>query len=308
MTTDILTLIAGLIALYLGAEALVRGGVGLATKLKIRTIVIGITLVALGTSLPELTIAVASSAKGASAIPIGNVVGSNICNILLILGVAALIRPIPVERKTFREDIPAAIIAAGMLWVVAADGVINRFDGILLLLVYIIFIVQTITKKQEEIVGDTVEKGRRSNVLYAVFILVGLGLLIFGGSATVKGGVALAATFGIPESIVALTLIALGTSLPELATCAVASYKNQSDIAMGNVLGSNICNALLIVGIAALINPFPLEISLLEFSFPIMLLTSVMLIPFIKSGMNLSRLEGAVFLICYVIYIVTLVI
>jgi len=307
MTADILTLVAGLVALYLGAVALVRGGVGMAVRLKVRAIVIGLTVIAVGTSLPELTIAVVSSAKGASGISIGNLVGSNICNILLILGISALIRPLPVERSTLRSNIPVAIAAAASLWILAADGFLNRFDGLLLLLIYAIFMVYTLSRKGKNIAAEYGDVPSGKSLKYGLLIFVGLALLIYGGSATVKGGMAIAEMLGVPESIVALTIIALGTSLPELATCAVASHKGQSDIAMGNILGSNICNSLLIVGIAAVIRPFALDAGLLSFSFPVMLLASAAILPFSKSGMSLSRVEGAVFLIGYVVYLIALI-
>ncbi|MCD6501664.1 calcium/sodium antiporter, partial [bacterium] len=288
MTTDILTLVAGLVALYLGAAALVRGGVGMAARLRVRAIVIGLTVIAVGTSLPELTIAVVSSAKGASGISIGNIVGSNICNILLILGISALIRPLPIEKSTLRRNIPVAIAAAASLWILAADGFLNRFDGLILLSIYATFIAYTLSRKSKNIAAGYGDKPSGKSLKYGLLILVGFALLIYGGSATVKGGMAIAEMLGIPESIVALTIIALGTSLPELATCAVASYKAQSDIAMGNILGSNICNSLLIVGIAAVIHPFALDAGLLSFSFPVMLLASAAILPFSKSGMSVS--------------------
>lgn len=306
MFTNYAKLILGLLSLYLGAESLVRGGVGLSVIARIKPIIIGLTVVALGTSLPELTVSIMSVIRGASDISIGNIVGSNICNLLLILGISAAIKPIPIEKRNFKEDIPSVIVAAAILWILASDGRFSRLDGIILLLVYAVFLLHTFSKNKTEPKEGVKAGASRKLPGYLIMLIVGFALLIFGGWATVDSGTRIATHFGIPQYIIALTLIALGTSLPELATCAVASFKGKSDIAIGNVLGSNVCNSLLIIGIAALLQPFVIDADILSFSFPIMLLASVAMLLFVKSGMSLSRIEGVSFILGYVFYIFSL--
>ncbi|MCK5833371.1 calcium/sodium antiporter [bacterium] len=308
MFGDTTILFLGLLGLFIGANSLVKGGVELALIARIRPIVIGLTIIAVGTSLPELTVSVVSAANNSMGISIGNIIGSNICNILLILGVTALIRPIPIERKALREDVPTVIMVSVVLWMLAQDGVINRFDGIILILLYVLFLVHSFSSKTDDIREKIVEKGFSKFGKSIIFVILGLGLLAFGGWATVKGGMNIATSLGVPDSIIALTLIAFGTSLPELATSAVASIKNKSDIAVGNILGSNICNSLFVIGVAGIMKPFSIPLDILQFSFPMMLFASVAMFPFVKSGRSLNRLEGAFFVVSYLVYCVALMI
>lgn len=306
MHSHIFILIAGLLGLYLGAEALVKGGSRLALALGMKPILIGLTVVAFGTSLPELSVAVISSVGGENGISLGNVIGSNICNILLIFGVMAVIRPLKIEEENLRKDIPAVLAAGAMLWILSADGIITRFDGALLLFGLAIYLKvlwsERKTRFAVEITSDVIKAGAMSYVL----IPIGLGLLIFGGWACVHSGTRIAAHIGIPEYIIGLTIIAIGTSLPELAIGAVASIRGEGELPIGNALGSNIFNAFGIIGLTAVLNPYIVDSEITSFSLPVMMASSIAFLAIATSGKKLTRLEGVGFLIAYTAYIIAL--
>jgi len=304
--TPAVLLIAGLVTLYIGAEALIRGGTGLALSMNIRPILIGLTVVAFGTSLPELTVALLSTVKETQRLAFGNIIGSNICNILLIFGVMAVIRPIRIEEDNLRKDIPAVLGSCGLLWILAADGFLNGLDGIILLLAFMLFLIYLWKDRKTRFAHSIEPTPKHNRILYLLIMPVGLALLIFGGWACVRGGTGIAEMLGVPQYIIGLTIIAIGTSLPELAIGVVASIKGHSDIPIGNALGSNIFNALGIVGVAAVIKPISINIEMLHFSLPVMLATSAAFLPLAKSGKKLTRLEGAGFLIAYSIYLAAL--
>ncbi|MGC9314322.1 MAG: calcium/sodium antiporter [bacterium] len=304
MHSQIFILITGLLGLYLGAEALVKGGSRLALALGMKPILIGLTVVAFGTSLPELSVAMISSVGGENGISLGNVIGSNICNILLIFGVMAVIRPIKIEEENLSKDIPAVLAAGAMLWILSADGMITRFDGALLLFGLAIYLKvlwsERKTRFASEITGDVVTAGAMSYIL----IPIGLGLLIFGGWACVHSGTAIAAHLGIPEYVVGLTVIAIGTVLPELAIGVVSSVRNQGDLPVGNALGSFIFNALGVIGLAAVIQPYSVGADINSFSLPVMMAAAIAFLPIAIIGKKVSRIEGVGFLIAYVVYVI----
>jgi len=304
---NFIILALGLTALYFGAKLLIDGGSRLASLMGIAPMVIGLTVVSIGTSLPELTIGIASASNGHTSISLGNIIGSNICNLLLILAVAAVIRPLPMRDATIRDDIPALVASAGIVWILASDGLLGRFDGIILLLAFALFTFFVLKKNKPSLPARKYPANVKGISINIIMVLFGLGLLILGGSGTVKSGVNIAKAIGIPEAIIALTLIAFGTSLPELVTCAVASYKKESQIAVGNVLGSNICNTLLVLGLVAVIEPIVISPDLLKFSFPVMVLASMAVLPFSRIEKRFSRAEGIAFLIAYIIYIIAIV-
>jgi len=308
MLLYILILLGGFIALYLGAKLLIRGGTGFATAMRVKPILIGLTVVALGTSLPELTVGVVSASKSVPGLSIGNIIGSNICNILLIFGVMSLIRPLRVSDSSQRGEMPAVLASGALLWIFAADGQINRLDSIVLLVAFCTFLghLWTSMKTRFSAIGQPITPKRKG--IYLLMLPLGLALLIFGGWACVKGGTNIAEFIGVPKYIIGLTIIAIGTSLPELAIGILASIKGQSDIPIGNTLGSNIFNSLGIVGVMGVIQPFSVDAELLSFSLPVMLAASIAFLPLAKSGMKLSRLEGAGFIVGYVVYIVALIV
>jgi len=304
--SQIIILIAGLLGLYLGAEALVKGGSRLALSLGMKPILIGLTVVAFGTSLPELSVAVISSVGGENGISLGNVIGSNICNILLIFGVMALIRPLKVEEENLRKDIPAVLAAGALLWILSADGTITRFDGALLLFGLAIYFAILWNERKTRFAAEVSSVVVKTGIISYVLIPLGLGLLIFGGWACVHSGTRIAAHIGIPEYIIGLTIIAIGTSLPELAIGAVASIRGECELPVGNALGSNIFNAFGIIGLTALISPYAVDPEVNSFSLPVMMASSMAFLPIAMTGKKLTRVEGLGFVIAYAIYVTAL--
>jgi cation:H+ antiporter len=312
----IVILLAGFAALIYGANTLVDSASSLAKKYNIPNIVIGLTIVAFGTSAPELIINVFASVQGDSAIAMGNVVGSNIFNVLGIAGIAAIIYPLSVKTNTTWIEIPLSLLAASILLVIANDVLIDkgaasavtRIDGIVLLFFFLIFMVynlQVAKKGGEEGEVDIRDYPKWKSIL---LILAGLALLVIGGRAIVYSAVELATMFGIPERIIALTIISIGTSLPELATSAVAAYKKHADIAIGNVVGSNIFNIFLVLGVSAVINPVPLQPGA-NMDLLVNLGAGLLLFLFIFTGKkhSVDRWEGVLFVGIYVAYVVALV-
>ncbi len=308
----LLLLAGGLVLLYFGAEALVRGGAALALRLGIAPLIVGLTVVAFGTSAPEMVVSVGAATTGAGGIALGNVIGSNICNIALILGLAALIRPMKVQVQLIRLDIPIMIGASVALVVLLADGVLGRFDGLLLagaMAVYLWFLIASARRDRNALAGameDTVHANSIPTGRGIMMVVGGLALLVLGGKIFVDGAVTLAESLGVSERIIGLTVIAIGTSLPELATSVVASVKNEGDMSIGNVIGSNIFNILAILGISALVQPLVSDaFSLLDFG--MMLGLAICLFPLVQTGFTLNRWEGALLLVSYVVYVVVLI-
>lgn len=316
MLTYILFLF-GFFLLIKGAHFLVDGSASIAKKLKISSIVIGLTIVAFGTSMPEFIVNIFASAQGNSEIAIGNILGSNIANILLILGISAIIYPITAKRNTVLKEIPLSLLAIIILGLMAndmlIDGVsfssITRIDGFVLLAFFLIFLYYTfgITKSVEDIAEqDEIKVFTYSKAI--LFIILGLAGLIIGGKWIVDGAVKIAEFFNVSQSLIGLTIVAIGTSLPELATSAIAAYKKQSDIAIGNVVGSNIFNIFWILGASAVIKPLPFNPSSnVDIAMTIaasILLLSVM---FIGPKKVIERWQGVFMVLVYIGYIVFLV-
>ena len=301
---------AGLVLLYYGAEFLVKGGVKIAQKMKISPLVVGLTLVAFATSAPELVVSVDASLKGHGDISIGNVVGSNICNIALILGVCAMITPLTVNKKLFKVDVPLMIGSAAVLSIfcLMSHGV-NHWQGLILFAGIITYTVTSIRTARKEEAGNA-EAGEDSsdvNLLVAVlFVAGGLGMLVGGAKLFVNSAVYLAKLFKVSDAVIGLTVVAVGTSLPELATSVVAAIKGEKDIAIGNVVGSNIFNVLAICGITPFIAPISAPgISWVDLA--MMIGVSVLLYPLMKTGFTISRKEGVLLFAIYVGYTVYLI-
>ncbi len=312
-------LAAGLVLLVLGAESLVRGAVELAERLGISPLVIGLTVVALGTSAPELAVSVQASLSGSGDIAVGNVIGSNIANILLILGLSALVAPLVVSQQLVRLDVPVMVAAGALTLILAWNDRISRLDGCILLaglLLYTLFLVIA-SKREQRLVQDGKPGPERSAAntttkgwfRYIVLILLGLGLLVLGSQLLVDGAVSLARALGLSELVIGLTVVAVGTSLPELATSLLAVYRGERDIAVGNVVGSCIFNLLLVLGASAVVVTDGLSISpnALAFDLPVMLAGFVACIPIFFSGYRINRWEGALFLGYYLAYTLYLV-
>src|SRR3989338_5870304 len=315
MITYILFII-GFFLLIKGADFLVDGSASIAKKLKISSIVIGLTIVAFGTSAPEFIVNIFASVQGNSEIAIGNILGSNIANILLILGISAIIYPITAKKNTVLKEIPLSLLAAIVLGIMANDMIIDgagfsgitRIDGFILLSFFIIFLyyIFGITKSDKDIVEEEIKIFGYSKAV--LFIIFGLAGLVIGGKWIVDGAVKIAEFFNISQSLIGLTIVALGTSLPELATSAIAAYKKQSDIAIGNIIGSNIFNIFWILGVSAIIRPLPFNASSnKDISVAIFASVILFLIMFIGKKRAIERSQGIFMVIAYIGYIVFLV-
>ena len=308
----ILYLVGGLIMLFIGAEGLIRGSSNLAIKIGITPLVVGLTVVAFGTSTPELVVSLKAALLGNSSISLGNVVGSNIANIALILGVAALIKPLDVQAKVIMREIPIMIGISLLLLLLLLDGELGFIDGLVFvsgIITYTFVNVWMARKEKSPEVVEEFKEGLKSKLgipVSIVLMIAGIGLLILGANLFVQSAVAIAKMFNISDAIIGLTIVAIGTSLPELITSIVAAYKKESDIAIGNVVGSNIFNILGILGITALIIPISSAgISYIDLG--VMLFTAIILFPLSRSGFSISRMEGALLLAGYAGYIYYLI-
>ncbi len=311
MLLNVLILIAGFLVLIKGAGYLVTGSSSLAKRMGISGLVIGLTVVAFGTSAPELAVNLFSASKGATDIAIGNILGSNLANILLVLGASALFTTIAVQRSTVWKEIPFSMLAVLALFVAASDSIIDfapqsilsRIDGILLLLFFVIFIYYTLSIARAGVEGEVIVKNIKPKKI-ALFIIGGALGLVLGGKLIADSAIYLAAGFGLSEGLVGMTIVALGTSLPELATSLVAAYRKQVDMAVGNVIGSNIFNILLVLGVTSTFFPLPFTAAN---QMDLLMVVSVTLIlfvlMFIGQRHRLTKKEGILFLIMYFAYI-----
>lgn len=318
MLLDIVMLGIGLAALMFGGEWLVKGSVGLAARLGVAPIVIGLTVVAFGTSTPELVVNLSAGLRGNSSIGFGNVVGSNIANVGLLLGLSALLAPLSIHRVIVMREIPMMNLACLAMLALGAGGVLGaenagytRGDGVMLLLLFSVFLYYTVTEallrsRAEEPEGDSMSARPLSATKILLFIGGGLGALILGGESTVAGATSIARSLGIAETVIALTIVALGTSLPELATTLSAARSGQGDIAIGNIVGSNIFNLLFIWGISVVVAPAAVPEGGVK---DLLVMTGICLIllPMAFSQHRISRLEGGFILALYCGYIVALV-
>lgn len=316
----IVLLLSGLALLALGGEVLVRGSARLAAMLGLSPLVIGLTVVAFGTSAPELAVSVASAYAGQADLAIGNVVGSNICNILLILGLSALIAPLVVHQQLVRIDVPLVIIASLLLVPLGIDGRIGRIEGALLFSGIIAYTVLVVRKGMRE--GNDVKQeyedeyglsGRRNTMSQAFINLAlaaaGVAMLVLGSHWLVIAAVDTARYFNVSELVIGLTVVALGTSLPELATSIVATLRGERDIAVGNVVGSNLFNLLSVLGLSGLVAPngIPVPESAMNFDIPVMIAVAIACLPIFFVNYQISRLNGALLLGYYIAYLADLV-
>lgn len=310
-------LVVGFVMLIKGADWFVEGAAKIADKFGIPQLVIGLTIVAMGTSLPEAAVSISAALKNtvenqSAAIAIGNVVGSNIMNILLILGLTAVIRAIPVQKSTIRYEIPFVIGISILLMVIGYfDGSVGRLDGIILwmcFIVYWLYLWHSSKKGQAAVLADEVQKSTEKDKMWKLILLVliGMGLIVLGSDVTVDAATALARIFGMSERLIGLTIVAFGTSLPELITSATAAIKGKADIAVGNIVGSNIFNILFVIGTAALITNMPYAASF-QIDSIVCILSAVLLLICVLPKKKLTRAGGAVMLAGYAAYFVYLV-
>lgn len=312
MAVDILSFLFGLVLLYFGAEGLVRGSSALALRLGVPPLLVGLTIVAFGTSTPELVVSVKAAMDGNGAISLGNVIGSNICNIALILGMSAVIRPLIIQVQVVRYEIPVMIAVSVLFCLMAWNGRVGRIEAAVFLIAFTVYLVAGFLRTRRESpavnqaeIREAIPKPVRPLWIYALYVLGGLAMLVLGGRFLVDAAVHIAVAAGVSQAVIGLTIVAVGTSLPELATSAIASLKGEADIAVGNVVGSNIFNILLILGVSGLIRPISsLDMSSMDLA--MMTVTAALCLPLMRTGYVLSRREGAVLLMIYVGYVVYL--
>ncbi|MBI1319982.1 MAG: calcium/sodium antiporter [Candidatus Hydrogenedens sp.] len=309
----ILFFVLGLVLLIVGAELLVRGASRLAAALGVAPLVIGLTVVAFGTSAPELAVSVKAALGGQASIAVGNVVGSNIFNVLFILGLAALITPLAVARQLIRLDVPFMVVLSFLLLFLGWDQTLSRLDGMLLVAIlvgYIGFLIYQSKREKKPLVDDYAEEFTREDGGTAgiaknlVLLTAGMGLLVLGSRWLVDSAVSMAEAMGVSELIIGLTIIAFGTSLPEVVTSVMASIKGERDIAVGNVVGSNIFNILSVLGITSVVAPAGVAIQqeALQFDIPIMIAVAVACLPIFFTGGMIKRWEGGLLLAYYFAY------
>lgn len=325
MTGSIGWFVVGLIALAIGAEVMVRGGARLASRLGISPMLVGLTVVSIGTSLPELAVGVTAALEGSGELAVGNIAGTNVVNILFILGLSALISPLAIERRTLRFDLPVMAGAAVLLWALAFNGVLSRLDGVILVagaIVYTVLLIRTSRRESRAVVAEYAEAfpslpaapGAKakpdggSTLQHAVMTLTGIVVVILGAEWLVGGAVGIARAFDVSDALIGLTIVAIGTSAPELVTTIISTLRGERDIAIGNLLGSSVYNILLILGVTCLVRADGLTLThnLVWVDIPIMVAASLICIPVFFSGRQVHRAEGAAMVVAYLGYLVFL--
>lgn len=320
MVLTYILFVIGFVLLIKGADFLVDGASSIAKRYAIPELVIGLTIVSFGTSMPELIVNILASVRGSSELAIGNIFGSNISNILLILGISAIVRPLPVQKSIYFTEIPISLLAAFMVGYLANANLfssnegltISRFDGLCLLLFFGLFMTYIYVVSREKR-NETVDSGESNIEMYTMlkstlYVSAGIICLFLGGEWIVNGAIMIAQGFGLSESFIGLTVVAIGTSLPELVTSVVASKKGKADMAIGNVIGSNIFNIFWILGLSAVIKPLPFDL-MNNTDILMLIFASTVLIFSVINGKKpmISRFEGAVFVVLYIGYLVYLV-
>ncbi len=312
---DWLLVLGGFVALLVGGEVLVSGAVGVARRLGVSPMVIGLTLVGFGTSTPELITSVHATSVGAPGIAVGNVVGSNIANILLILGLTALIRPVAANAAAFRRDGTALVLASALCTLGVLAGGIGPLAGLGLVAALVLYVIATwVADRRANDAGSALHSAEadampvtpRRLLPALAFFAGGLLVTLIGARLLVAGALALARDFGVPESVIGLTIVAVGTSLPELVTSTMAAVRGQSDVAFGNIVGSNIFNILGILGITAMLQPIVVPPDIADADIWVMVAATLALIATVLTGWRISRREGAVLLAAYAAYLVFL--
>ena len=315
MVIQILLLVLGFALLVKGADWFVDGAAGIATKFGIPQLVIGLTIVAMGTSAPEAAVSITAAFAGNAEITIGNIVGSNVLNILIILGITALVYPVAVQKSSLVFDIPVVLFATAILFVLGYDGNISRLDGIIMLVIFVAYLfflfwdakrpkkLESAEVQQEEAENEETKNEEKNLSLpkALIFTVIGLVLIVAGSNFVVKSATFIATALGLSQRFIGLTIVALGTSLPELFTSVTAAMKKNSDIAVGNIVGSNIFNILFIVGLSGLIIPVPFAPAF-RFDTLVSGVAAILLLLCSLPKKRLSRIAGIFFLICYAVY------
>ncbi len=318
----IIIFLGGLVIITLGAEFVLRGATRMAALLGVKPILIGLTVVSVGTSLPELAVGVTAVSEGMGPLAVGNIAGTNIFNILFILGLSAVIRPLPLQLQSIKLDVPIMIVTSIVIILMALDGIISIRDGGFLVLLSAIYVIALVTislreplyiKKQYaeayKVEKPPAEKGSlKLWTLYAILLVGGMLLTILGANLLISGAVNIATSLGVSDAVIGLTIVAVGTSAPELATTIVATIKNERDVAVGNLIGSSITNVLVILGVTCLVSPSGVNVSndVLWLDLPLATLVAIVCYPVFKSERMVSRNEGLLFIGLYAVYLATL--
>lgn len=301
---DLLITLAGFVTLVAGAELMVRGAVDLALRARISPLVIGLTVVSMGTSAPELLVSLVSAVHENSAISIGNVVGSNIVNISFILGVSVLVFPIEVDRDARRIHWPVMMAATLLFWWFFMDDLLSRLEGVLFLGLMVVYVWWMVWSSRRSAQSAAVEAPRMTWWKSSALLFLGIIALTFGADWFVAGGVAIAAAAGVSEQLIGVTIVAVGTSMPELITSMVAAFRKQPDISLGNLIGSNVFNLLGILGVTAAVHPIASDHAAFRIDLMAMALVAVLLYPLMRFGNRMGRWQGAVLVVAYAAYMV----
>lgn len=319
MTLALVWGLAGLVALISGAELLVRGGSAIAARLGIPPVLIGLTVVALGTSTPELAVGIDAAVQGNGSLAVGNIAGTNTVNILLILGLSAALQPLAIQMQTLRLELPVIVVASATLLAFACDGVLSRLEGLVLLTMGAVFTLAVISLARRETMKVKMEFARefgrrrlanRQALSEILMLAVGIIVIVLGADWLVDGAVALARLWHVSDAFIGLTIIAIGTSAPEFVTTIVSTVRGDRDIAIGNLIGSSVYNILVILGVTCLIPANGVDVSrhLIWIDIPVMLGVALLCVPVFISGRKISRLEGSLFVGAYATYLSYLII
>lgn len=320
--SSLVVFLGGLVVIVVGAEFLLRGASYLAALLGIKPMIIGLTVVSLGTSAPELAVGITAVSQGSPEIAVGNIAGTNLVNLLLILGLSAAIRPLPLQINSIRLDVPVMIFSAVLIIFMALNGELSRIEGGILFgfaIIYTIILIKQSKKESwqlhreysEEYSSSVLVKDKKKTgivLLNILFLIGGIAMAIIGSDLLVAGASQIARSLGVSEAVIALTIVAIGTSAPELVTTMVATFKNDRDVAIGNLIGSSIYNILIILGVTAMVSKSGIAVSrqLLLIDLPLAALVAIACYPVFKTSKMVTRKEGIVFVCCYILYIITL--
>ena len=308
--------ILGLLVLVWGSSRLVQASIKLSILLKLTPLFIGLILLGFGTSTPEAGIGIMAVLRNQKGIALGNIIGSNISNIGLILGLCAIFRPLNVSRSIFKFEIPTMLFSAILFYLLSLDLLISRLDGVIFILIFILFCIFSYRRAKNNFDNNELKdfklkktlKNMNSRIYLLILILISLVAIIIGADFMVRGGVFMAKLFGISPWVIGITVFAIGSSLPELATSLTASFKNIPNISVGNIVGSNIFNILFVLGIVSLIKPISIQASVLKFEFPFLIIFSFVLFTVMRRGYKITRWEGWLMFLGYVLFLVTLII
>lgn len=305
MFSQILILILGLTLLCAGSSLLVEGAASTAVMFAVRPVIIGLTIVSLATSAPELLVSLVAAFKGSGGISIGNIIGSNVINIALVLGISAIIKPVTIKKQIIRIEIPYMILTAFIFWLLCMDSHIGRMDGIILLFLLIVFLVYGIVTAKDKDNQKPIGKLSFPSIVKNVFfIIIGVVMLSYGANFVVQEAIRIAEKIGLSQTFIGISVVALGTSLPELATSAVAAARGESDISVGNVVGSNLFNICLVMGTVGIFNPMNIDKDLHYFQFPFMIFICCVLGVTAFINQAISKKSGSVFVFLFIAYII----